>query len=195
MIILDKINLTELKINPENPRRITNFQLNNLRRSISEYGFIDPIIINSKTKMIIGGHQRFKVLRENNVSEAYIMNLGDISWVFTDDDLEVVDDNYEKGMNISLNKISGEWDNEKLSRMNINIGELLEDYDEEVSSPIEKVESNTVVEGFKNSYTITFKDSTDFDKWLWIIDYIIYKYPDLNTPVEKIIHFIEEEIL
>lgn len=197
MIVLEKINLNELKVNPKNPRKITNFQFNNLKRSIDEYGFIDPIIINSKTKMIIGGHQRYKVLKENNISEGYIMNLGDISWVFTDNDLEVIDENYEKAMNISLNKISGEWDNEKLNKMDINISELLSDYDEELPTIEDSSEQKKedLIDEFKASYTIVFEDNDDFDKWLRVIDYIIHKYPELNSPVEKILKFIEDEVL
>ena len=191
---MQKINLNELKVNPKNPRKITDFQFNNLRRSIDEYGFIDPIIINSKTKMIIGGHQRYKVLKENNIREGYIINLGDISWVFTDDDLEVLDENYEKAMNISLNKISGEWDNKKLNQMNINIGELLSEYEEKEENSTTK-SSQEILNEFKDSYVIVFEDNDDFDEWLRIIDYIIRKYPDLDSPVEKILKFIEDEVL
>ena len=194
MFILEKINLNDLKVNPKNPRKITDFQFNNLKRSIAEYGFIDPIIINSKTNMIIGGHQRYKVLMENNISEAYVMNLGDISWIFTDDDLEVVDENYEKAMNISLNKISGEWDNKKLGQLSIDIGELLSEYKGEESSFKEK-SSQEVLDEFREEYVIVFEDNDDFDRWLRIIDYIIHKYPDLDSPVDKILKFIEDEIL
>jgi len=195
--ILEKIKLADLKVNTRNPRRISEFQFDNLKNSIDEFGFIDPIIINSKTKMIIGGHQRYKVLTEKNIEEGYILNLGDISWVFTDDDLEVVDDNYEKAMNISLNKISGEWDNNKLKHLNIDLSELLDDYEEELEtiSIEEEVDEQPEIEEFRKSYTIVFENYNEFDEWLRIIDYIIRKYPDLNSPVEKILKFIEDEVL
>ena len=197
MSILEKIKLADLKVNTRNPRRISEFQFDNLKNSIDEFGFIDPIIINSKTKMIIGGHQRYKVLTEKNIEEGYILNLGDISWVFTDDDLEVVDDNYEKAMNISLNKISGEWDNNKLKHLNIDLSELLDDYEEELEtiSIEEEVDEQPEIEEFRKSYTIVFENYNEFDEWLRIIDYIIRKYPDLNSPVEKILKFIEDEVL
>ena len=192
--MLEKIKLSELNINTQNPRRITDAQLDSLKRSIDEFGFIDPIIINSHTNMIIGGHQRYKVLQEQNVTEGWIINLGDISWVFTDDDLDVLDDNYEKAMNISLNKISGEWDNEKLKKLDIDLSDLLSDFEEDFE-PEEIPEEEEMEEEYKKSYTIVFEDSTEFDQWLRIIDYIIHKYPDLDSPVEKILKFIEDEVL
>ena len=47
--------------------------------------------------------------------ELSLLKLGDIGWVFTDDQLNVKDENYEMALNLSLNKISGEWDDEKLA--------------------------------------------------------------------------------
>lgn len=35
-----------------------------LRRSIEEFGLVDPIIWNSRTKRVVGGHQRLTVLRD-----------------------------------------------------------------------------------------------------------------------------------
>ena len=74
-----------------------------LKRSIEVFGYCDPIIINADGT-VIGGHQRLNVL----------VDLG-----YTEVDVAVVnlDKNDEKALNIALNKIAGEWDNEKLSNL------------------------------------------------------------------------------
>lgn len=84
-----------------------------LKRSIETFGYVDPIIVN-KDGTVIGGHQRLFVLSDLGYLEA---------------DVAVVDLNKqdEKALNIALNKISGEWDEEKLAAI---FSELkLEGYD------------------------------------------------------------------
>lgn len=71
-----------------------------IKRSIETYGYVDPIIINSDGT-IIGGHQRYNVLLELGYDMAHV--------VIVD-----LDKNAEKALNVALNKISGEWDDEKL---------------------------------------------------------------------------------
>ena len=79
-----------------------------IKRSIEEYGYVDPIIINSDGT-IIGGHQRYNVLLDLGYDTAHV--------VIVD-----LDKNAEKALNVALNKISGEWDDEKLC-------DLLQDLD------------------------------------------------------------------
>lgn len=46
-----------------------------------------------------------------------IIRLGDIGWIFPDTDLKIKNNDYEKALNIALNKISGEWDTSKLETL------------------------------------------------------------------------------
>ena len=78
-----------------------------IRRSIEEFGYVDPIIANSDGT-IIGGHQRYNVLKDLGYDTVQI--------VFVD-----LDKAREKALNVALNKISGEWDEEKLAEL---IGEI-----------------------------------------------------------------------
>lgn len=71
-----------------------------IKRSIETYGYVDPIIINSDGT-IIGGHQRYNVLLDLGYDTAQVVIV----------DLEK---DAEKALNVALNKISGEWDYEKL---------------------------------------------------------------------------------
>lgn len=73
-----------------------------LKRSLTEFGYVEPVIWNKTSGHIVGGHQRLKVLIDTGVTEVecVVVEMGDEK---------------EKALNIALNKISGEWDKEKLS--------------------------------------------------------------------------------
>ena len=120
MIEVEKIKITELIPSDYNPRIMPENESTKLRNSLETFGLVDPIVINLKNNHIIGGHQRFEVLIDQHLEdnkifdELNLIKLGDIGWVFTDTDLKVESDDHEKALNLVLNKISGEWDTEKL---------------------------------------------------------------------------------
>lgn len=82
----------------------------NLRRSITTYGLIIPVIWNKRTNRVVGGHQRLTVLENEGETEV------DVSVV----DL---DETQEKQLNIALNKVEGGWDEEKLANLLTELGE------------------------------------------------------------------------
>ena len=121
MVKLDKIKLTEINPAEYNPRVISPEEYKKLSRSINEYGLVDPILINLKNNTIIGGHQRYDVLLEEYnktqdkiYEDLLVLSRGDIGWVFLDEELNITDENHERGLNIALNRISGDWDIPKL---------------------------------------------------------------------------------
>jgi len=117
---VEKIKITDLIPSDYNPRIMPENEATKLRNSLETFGLVDPIVINLKNNHIIGGHQRFEVLIDQHLEdnkifdELNMIRLGDIGWVFTDTDLKVESEDHEKALNLSLNKISGEWDSEKL---------------------------------------------------------------------------------
>lgn len=68
-----------------------------LKRSIEEFGYVEPVIWNKRTGVVIGGHQRLRVLKDLGFTE--------LDCVVLD-----IDEQQEKALNVALNKISGEWD-------------------------------------------------------------------------------------
>lgn len=111
-----KLNIDTLKPAAYNPRKDLkpgNKEYEKIKNSINEFGYVDPIIVNSDLT-IIGGHQRWKVLK----------SLG-----FTEVDCVVIDidKTKEKALNIALNKISGEWNEELLADLIKDLQSL--DYD------------------------------------------------------------------
>ena len=104
-MIIEKKNAAELLPADYNPRKDLkpgDLEYEKLKRSIEQFGYVEPVIWNKATGRVVGGHQRLKVL----------MDLG-----LTEVDCVVVDlpEDKEKALNIALNKISGDWDKEKLA--------------------------------------------------------------------------------
>jgi len=61
-----RFKLKELRPAEYNPRVISDEALAGLTASIKKFGYIEPIIVNvrANTNTIIGGHQRFRILRK-----------------------------------------------------------------------------------------------------------------------------------
>lgn len=88
-----------------NPRNLTDEQFNNIKSSLDNFGFVNPLVVNSnpeRKNILIGGHQRLKVAKSIGYTKVPV--------VFLDLDLQ-----QEKELNIRLNKNTGEWDLESLS--------------------------------------------------------------------------------
>ena len=103
------INLSLLKPDVFNPRRISDAELEKLTRSIQKFGFVDPIIVRKEDLTIIGGHQRTQAARRLGYEE--------VPCVLLDVSLEDA-----RLLNVGLNKIGGEFDNEMLSRLLADLG-------------------------------------------------------------------------
>lgn len=108
--------LSELIAAEYNPRKaltVKDSEYQKIKRSIEEFGYVDPIIIN-KDGTIIGGHQRTTVLIDLGYEEVDVVVVS-------------LDKQKEKALNIALNKISGEWDELKLKDLLLDLD--LGDYD------------------------------------------------------------------
>jgi ParB-like chromosome segregation protein Spo0J len=110
-IPIDQINPTEY--NPRKDLQPDDPEYEKLKKSIREFGLVEPLVWNKRTGNLIGGHQRLKILIENGIKEV---------------DVSVVDlpENKEKALNIALNKIQGDWDLLKLKDLlqEIDTGEF-----------------------------------------------------------------------
>ena len=92
---------------PHNPRHMSVGELAKLKRSIAEFGFVEPVVVRKQDHAVIGGHQRLEA--------AKALGLDKIPVVYVD-----VTEDQAKALNLALNKIHGEWDLPRL-------GELLEE--------------------------------------------------------------------
>src|SRR5574344_1037978 len=102
---IEKLRIEQLIPADYNPRKDLkpgDPEYDKLKRSIEQFGYIEPLIWNKTTGRVVGGHQRLKVLIDMGITEV---------------DCVVVElvEAHEKALNIALNKISGEWDKDKLA--------------------------------------------------------------------------------
>lgn len=127
---IDTLNVA--KYNPRKDLQKTDPEYIKLKNSIEHFGYVDPVIVNKRTMTVVGGHQRIKVLKD--------LGYTDIDVVYVD-----LDDKDEKALNIALNKISGDWDAEKLEDLLRELS-LEEDYDVELSG-FSSLEIETLLTG------------------------------------------------
>ncbi len=69
-----------------------------IKRSLNDFGYVDPVIWNEVTGNIVGGHQRYKVLKAEGLAE--------IDCVV----VHIENPQDEKALNIALNQAVGEWE-------------------------------------------------------------------------------------
>jgi DNA modification methylase len=149
------------KYNPRKALKPGDVEFEKLKRSIEEFGYIEPIIWNRSTGNIVGGHQRFSVLKHLGHKEM---------------DCVVVelDEQREKALNIALNKVQGAWQEDML----VNLIKDLEDSGFDVSlTGFDAVEIDAL---FSNIHDKEIKeDDFDADKTAEEIVNPITKYGDV----------------
>lgn len=97
--------ISELRPADYNPRKDLqpgDAEYEKLKRSLTEFGYVEPVIWNKTTGNVVGGHQRLKVLE-------------DLGHTTVDCVIVELDETHEKALNVALNKISGSWDEDKLA--------------------------------------------------------------------------------
>lgn len=97
---ISKIKVQTMKISELNPasynprkdltKKDSTYQ--KLEQSLKSFGNVQPIVFNTKTKNVVSGHQKLKILIENGFKE-------------TDCIIVDLSENEEKALNIALNKI------------------------------------------------------------------------------------------
>ena len=140
-MIIETRKISELKFAEYNPRTISKKQFKDLKASLSKFGLIDPIIINSskdRHNIIIGGHQR---------SRAWL-DLGNDTIPCVILDLPIND---EMELNLRLNKNGGKFDDDLL--LNYFDEELLFDVGftvNDLNINLDKYEDNAIEDATKD---------------------------------------------
>ena len=104
------IAVTDLQPAAYNPRKklkAGDKEYEKIKNSINEFGYVEPIIVNSDMT-VISGHQRLTVLKDLGYKEVKCVVIE-------------VDKVREKALNIALNKITGEWDDSLLADLLVDL--------------------------------------------------------------------------
>ena len=147
-VVLAKI--TPAGYNPRVDLKPDHETYKSLKRSIEEFGFVEPIVWNRRTGNLVGGHQRLKVLLEMGAKEAQAVVVD-------------LDAGKEKALNIALNKIEGQWDFGKLTTV------LLEFRDDELQ-PLTGFSSEKIEELLKMNDRGTEQDRNTIDEKLKVYE-------------------------
>lgn len=104
---IEEIKINKLKPAKYNPRielKKEDESYQRIKSSIEEFGLVDPLVVNKRNMTIIGGHQRYNILKDlgYEVAECILVDLNE---------------KQEKRLNLSLNKNSGFWDETKLEEL------------------------------------------------------------------------------
>lgn len=86
--------VAELRAAAYNPRKDLkpgDAEYEKLKRSIEEFGYVEPVIWNKRTGTVVGGHQRLKVMKD--------LGYEDVDCVVVD-----LNENKEQALNVALNK-------------------------------------------------------------------------------------------
>ncbi len=99
--------ISNISPHPKNPRITLNSkdpEYQQIKKSYKVYGNVQPLVWNKRSGYLVSGHQRLAILVAEGIQE--------IEVVVVD-----LDPQQEQNLMVSLNKITGRWDNEKLSAM------------------------------------------------------------------------------
>ena len=149
---METVPVEKLVPNPKNPRIDLKPGMplyEKLKKSLNEFDYLDPIIWNKRTGLLVSGHQRLQVMKdlasENNTELKEV-------------DVIVIDmpESKADAYMVAVNKITGLWDQEKLSALFKELEEedlALTGFDEfEIMSLIDDVEPETYTEDEMEEY-------------------------------------------
>lgn len=94
--------------NPRKKLKKGDKEYEKIKKSIVEFGYVDPIIVNFDGT-VIGGHQRLTVLSDLGYKEVQCVQV------------RIEDENKEKALNVALNKITGAWNEELLADLMVDL--------------------------------------------------------------------------
>ena len=104
-MIIRKVPVTDINPAEYNPRKDLkpgDPAYEKLKRSMTEFGYVEPIIWKEETGNIVGGHQRYKVLVAEGHTEVECV-------------IVKMSPEREKALNVALNKVTGDWEFEALA--------------------------------------------------------------------------------
>lgn len=153
--------ISELKPAEYNPRELTKKQYEDLKASLSEFGMVNPLLVNmhaDRKNVLIGGHQRARVWAE--------MGNDTIPCVEVSMELDK-----EKEVNVRLNKNQGQWDwdllannfdSEELIDWGFDADDVLKELTEEDAEPEPEVKFAEYIDESQNYVVLTFDNDMDW---------------------------------
>ena len=178
-----KVNISEIKENPKNPRVIKGYKFEKLVKSIKDFPKmleLRPIVVNEEN-IILGGNMRYKAAVEAGLKEVYIVQAKDLSKKQQEE--FIIKDNSSFG-EWDWDLLANEWEVKELSEWGLDLPKIYfdEDKEPEIDKDIFDQELDTYINA-KIKQIVLYLNSEDYEKA--INDLEIIRTKDLSKKQQE----------
>jgi glutamyl/glutaminyl-tRNA synthetase len=155
------VKLSEVKLNPNNPRLIKDDKFKKLVQSIKDFPEmlnIRPIVVN-QDMIILGGNMRYKACKEAGLKEIPVI----ITNLSEDQQREFLIKDNTSGGEWDWNILANEWDSEQLEAWGLDVPISLESKDNNAEDIVEAEQSVQLIPG-KEYLLIVFDNDIEFEQ-------------------------------
>jgi hypothetical protein len=153
------VKITEVKVNPNNPRLIKDEKFKKLVQSVKNFPEmlnIRPIVVN-KDMIILGGNMRFKACKEAGLKEVPII----VADLTDEQQREFLIKDNTSGGEWDWNLLANEWDAKKLDAWGVDLPLINEKLDS-IESEKPEIEVTTEILEEHNYIVFTFDNQLDW---------------------------------
>ncbi len=166
------VRLDQMNPAPYNPRvdlRPSDPEYQKLENSMDAFGLVELIVWNEQTGNIVGGHQRYKILKAKGVEEIEVVAVR-------------LPEDKEKVLNLALNNISGRNDEEKLRKIleemdeasielsGVDVDSIIAEMEDEAEEVQPEIEFAEELHEEHNYIVLYFKTDVDWINALTLFD-------------------------
>ena len=155
------VKLSEVKLNPNNPRLIKDDKFKKLVQSIKDFPEmlnIRPIVVN-QDMIILGGNMRYKACKEAGLKEIPVI----ITDLTEDKQREFLIKDNTSGGEWDFEMLANEWDAEQLDAWGLDVPISLESKDNNAEDIVEAEQSVQLIPG-KEYLLIVFDNDIEFEE-------------------------------
>ena len=153
-VVTQKVKISEVKLNPNNPRLIKDDKFTKLVKSIKDFPEmldIRPIVVNTDI-IILGGNMRFKACKEAGLKEVPIIVADNLT---EEQQREFLIKDNTSGGEWDFEMLSNEWDVEQLEDWGLDIPNF--EVDEDYSEKNKEID----VDDYEDTMTLVLKFNED----------------------------------
>ena len=153
-VVTQKVKISEVKLNPNNPRLIKDDKFTKLVKSIKDFPEmldIRPIVVNTDM-VILGGNMRFKACKEAGLKEVPIIVADNLT---EEQQREFLIKDNTSGGEWDFEMLSNEWDVEQLEDWGLDIPNF--EVDEDYSEKNKEID----VDDYEDTMTLVLKFNED----------------------------------
>jgi ParB-like chromosome segregation protein Spo0J len=154
---IQKVKISEVKNNPNNPRTIKDDKFQKLVQSIKDFPKmleIRPIVVNDDM-IVLGGNMRLKACKEAGLKEVTIIKASEL----TEDEQKqfIIKDNVSGG-EFDWEMLANEWDSEELEAWGLDVPEFATEVDYSILDDEDLEDQlNDMTNGVKKAIQIEFE--------------------------------------